>query len=110
MASIRHPSELNAENASLVGPGSVGWMAPQVMALRSRDPLSSFYGQASSSEVSPVNDLLLPLAISAPADEDIFSLGDIFYCTLQPRLHPFREWYESEANIVKGKPNTLPLE
>lgn len=111
VASIIQPSALNTENASLVGPGSVGWMAPEVMALRSRDPPSSFYDQASSSEVPPVNDSSLPSCNKRTSRSvDIFSLGCIFYCTLLPGLHPFGEWYEREANIMKGKPNTRPLE
>jgi serine/threonine-protein kinase/endoribonuclease IRE1 len=35
---------------------------------------------------------------------DVFSLGCIFYCTLIPGSHPFGDWYEREANIIKNHP------
>lgn len=41
---------------------------------------------------------------------DIFSLGCIFFCTVLPGSHPFGEWYEREANIMKNSPTTRALE
>jgi len=106
------------------GPGSVGWQAPEVMAQR-RSP----DGRASSASMtrtcsdvvggnsSPDSAMLDASPIEAPSaaartsrSVDIFSLGCIFYCTIIPGSHPFGEWYEREANIMKNEPNTGALE
>ena len=87
------------------GPGSVGWQAPEVMAQRlAADP--SFYsggsgnGSQTLSEASPMG----PSGNRTSRSVDIFSLGCIFYCTLIPGSHPFGDWYEREANIMKNRP------
>jgi serine/threonine-protein kinase/endoribonuclease IRE1 len=108
-SSIAHPSALNGENTSLVGPGSVGWTAPEVMVLRSKDHMRSFCDQTSS-EADSMENLTAPASNLTSRSVDIFSLGCIFYCTLLPGLHPFGEWYEREANIMRSSPKTQPLE
>ena len=111
-ASIGHPAP---SNGSLVGagPGSVGWQAPEVMAVRLctmstslPSDSSSRGGQESVGEASPME-----MAVNARTSRsvDIFSLGCIFYCTLIPGSHPFGEWYEREANIMRNRPSTEAL-
>eukprot|EP00978_Attheya_sp_CCMP212_P011686 scaffold28952_cov58-Attheya_sp.AAC.2 len=94
------------------GPGSVGWQAPEVMAMRwsseASPPLpmtfrhSNHEGSETVSDESPMD-----VAMSARTSRsvDIFSLGCVFYCTILPGSHPFGEWYEREANIMKDKPS-----
>ena len=102
-----------------VGPGSVGWQAPEVMALRwaasdasarSRD--SSLNGAINAeSSPSPANNetpnasaALTNSTSTTSRSVDIFSLGCIFYSTLVPGFHPFGEWFEREANIMHNRP------
>lgn len=89
------------------GAGSVGWQAPEVMAQR-WSPESSSNADASESllEASPLEAGMNRTSRSV----DIFSLGCIFYCTILPGSHPFGEWYEREANIMKNTPNREDLE
>jgi serine/threonine-protein kinase/endoribonuclease IRE1 len=101
-SSIAHPSTLTCENTSLAGPGSVGWTAPEVMVLRSKDHMRS--------EADSVEDIAAPASNLTSRSVDIFSLGCIFYCTLLPGFHPFGEWYEREANIMRSSPKTQALE
>lgn len=73
-----------AGNASMTGAGagSVGWQAPEVMAMRwSPESSSSHDGSESMVEASP-----LEVAINSRTSRsvDIFSLGCIFYCTILP--------------------------
>jgi serine/threonine-protein kinase/endoribonuclease IRE1 len=106
-----------SDGSTLVGagPGSVGWQAPEVMAVRWPAESSSVRsdssllhgGQESFAEISPLE---LAMNTRTSRSVDIFSLGCIFYCTLIPGSHPFGEWYEREANIMRNKPNTEPLE
>eukprot|EP00970_Alexandrium_tamarense_P019853 scaffold14541_cov207-Alexandrium_tamarense.AAC.5 len=86
---------------------TVGWQAPEVMAMRFTHETASNDGNESMSEASP-----LEAAINARTSRsvDIFSLGCIFYCTILPGSHPFGEWYEREANIMKNTPNKEDLE
>ncbi len=90
-----------------VGVGSVGWQAPEVMAQR-WSPESSSNTEASEIllEASPIESGINRTSRSV----DIFSLGCIFFCTLLPGSHPFGEWYEREANIMKNTPNREDLE
>uniref|UniRef100_A0A6U5FW69 non-specific serine/threonine protein kinase n=1 Tax=Corethron hystrix TaxID=216773 RepID=A0A6U5FW69_9STRA len=61
------------------GPGTVGWQAPEVMSRH---------------------------AVPGPRRSvDIFSLGCIFYAVLLPGTHPYGEWFEREANIMRGRPS-----
>lgn len=86
------------------GPGSVGWQAPEVMAQRLSPESASIDGSSgpeSFMEASPVD---VTLSGRTSRSVDIFSLGCIFYCTLLPGSHPFGEWYEREANIMKNRP------
>ena len=108
------------------GPGSVGWQAPEVMAQRrlpratsaSMTKTCSDNGGGSPSD-HPTGGLVdtssmevdLPTAAARTSRSvDIFSLGCIFYCTIIPGSHPFGEWYEREANIMKNEPNTKSLD
>ena len=90
------------------GAGSVGWQAPEVMAQRFMSPEASSNAEASelSFEASPLDAGVNRTSRSV----DIFSLGCIFYCTILPGSHPFGEWYEREANIMKNSPNREDLE
>ena len=97
------------DESSLVGaggPGSVGWQAPEVMALRQTVSDASSQGNADSltghESMSPLD---FPGAVRTSRSVDIFSLGCIFHCLLLPGVHPFGEWYEREANIMRGKPS-----
>lgn len=89
------------------GAGSVGWQAPEVMAQR-WSPEASSNTEASEIllEASPIE----PGINRTSRSVDIFSLGCIFFCTLLPGSHPFGEWYEREANIMKNTPNREDLE
>lgn len=111
------------------GPGSVGWQAPEVMAQRrlpegralsmSLTRTCSDAGGANPSYDNPTGELIdsSPMEVDLPTaavrtsrSVDIFSLGCIFYCTIIPGSHPFGEWYEREANIMKNEPSTIALE
>ena len=111
------------------GPGSVGWQAPEVMAQRrlpegralsmSLTRTCSDAGGAYSSQDDPTGGSVdsSPIEVDLPTAAvrtsrlvDIFSLGCIFYCTIIPGSHPFGEWYEREANIMKNEPITIALE
>ena len=88
------------------GAGSVGWQAPEVMAMRWSPETSS-----TSTELESCVVEASPLEVGRTSRSvDIFSLGCIFYCTIIPGSHPFGEWYEREANIMKNKPNKDDLE
>ena len=96
-----------AGNASVAGAGagSVGWQAPEVMAMRWSPETSSTNSESESCvEASPLDVGRTSRSV------DIFSLGCIFYCTILPGSHPFGEWYEREANIMKNKPNKDDIE
>ena len=95
-----------------VGPGSVGWQAPEVMALRMAASDASARSGESNNGV---------LAESSPNDTstknprtsrsvDIFSLGCIFFSTLVPGFHPFGDWFEREANIMHNRPRIEVLQ
>ena len=90
------------------GAGSVGWQAPEVMAQRFMSPEALSNAEASelSFEASPLDAGVNRTSRSV----DIFSLGCIFYCAILPGSHPFGEWYEREANIMKNSPNREDLE
>ena len=90
------------------GAGSVGWQAPEVMAQRWSPETSSNNKEESESllEASPLEAGVNRTSRSV----DIFSLGCIFYCTILPGSHPFGEWYEREANIMRNTPNREDLD
>eukprot|EP00581_Thalassiosira_minuscula_P010077 CAMPEP_0183702524 /NCGR_PEP_ID=MMETSP0737-20130205/592_1 /TAXON_ID=385413 /ORGANISM="Thalassiosira miniscula, Strain CCMP1093" /LENGTH=1760 /DNA_ID=CAMNT_0025929141 /DNA_START=174 /DNA_END=5456 /DNA_ORIENTATION=- len=97
------------------GAGSVGWQAPEVMAMRWSPESSS--GINSNNETSSTELMEASPLESSGANitrtsrsVDIFSLGCIFYCTILPGSHPFGEWYEREANIMKNRPNKEDLD
>jgi serine/threonine-protein kinase/endoribonuclease IRE1 len=98
------PSMNQGSTIAGAGPGSVGWQAPEVMAQRlspEAGSLDDISGPESMLEASPVE---ISLNGRTSRSVDIFSLGCIFYCTLLPGFHPFGEWYEREANIMKNRP------
>lgn len=98
----------NGASIGLGGPGSVGWQAPEVMALRSTEPSFCSMDQASS-ESSPIGSLSTASRRSSRS-VDVFSLGCVFHCSLLPGTHPFGEWYEREANIMRHKPDIAALQ
>ncbi len=97
-------SKIEGSTIAGAGPGSVGWQAPEVMAHR-LSPESPLLQEESSNpdaiEASPIN---ASLNGRTSRSVDIFSLGCIFFCTVLPGSHPFGEWYEREANIMKNSP------
>eukprot|EP00538_Stauroneis_constricta_P006018 CAMPEP_0119572202 /NCGR_PEP_ID=MMETSP1352-20130426/44505_1 /TAXON_ID=265584 /ORGANISM="Stauroneis constricta, Strain CCMP1120" /LENGTH=1824 /DNA_ID=CAMNT_0007621887 /DNA_START=124 /DNA_END=5598 /DNA_ORIENTATION=- len=129
-SSLRGQSK-GGTNSVGVGPGSVGWQAPEVMAQRWTSD-SSMRSEGSNNVNINVNvnnnggssdhcNNSGSLADASPMDApgssssrtsrsvDIFSLGCIFHSTLIPGVHPFGEWYEREANIMHNRPNTDAL-
>jgi serine/threonine protein kinase len=113
LADISHNGQSHGQQSSIAGagPGSVGWQAPEVMALRLPSDVSirsdgSNPLQDSFPEVSPIDGV--PNGRTSRSS-DIFSLGCIFYSTLVPGSHPFGEWYEREANIMHNRPNLEAL-
>jgi serine/threonine-protein kinase/endoribonuclease IRE1 len=107
-SSLGFQSNGGASSLVGVGPGSVGWQAPEVMAARNansdasaRSEGSDYTGDLSPLELSP--------GVRTSRSVDIFSLGCVFYSLLVPGCHPFGEWYEREANIMHNRPNLEPL-
>ena len=90
--------------------GTVGWQAPELLALR-RSSGSSLL--AAVEAAAAVEDEKIPNLETeeAPSSEkyvsmqtvDIFSLGCVFYYVLVPGEHPFGKWYERESNIMQGR-------
>jgi serine/threonine-protein kinase/endoribonuclease IRE1 len=107
-SSLRGHSKGGGSTSVGVGPGSVGWQAPEVMSLRwasdssVRSSDGSNGGPDAFVEASPID--LAPNPRTSRS-VDIFSLGCIFYSTLVPGGHPFGEWYEREANIMHNRPS-----
>ena len=106
-ASLRGQSNGGQSSIGGSGPGSVGWQAPEVMALRLPTDAST-----RSEDSGQINDSLpdgssLDLAAHARTSRsvDIFSLGCIFYAALVPGSHPFGSFYEREVNIMHNRPN-----
>ena len=102
------------ESSRLVGagPGSVGWQAPEVMAIRwSAETSSTKSGDSNSRTDSLLEASPLDAAMASRTSRsvDIFSLGCIFHCTLVPGIHPFGDWYEREVNIMRNKASTKKL-
>jgi serine/threonine protein kinase len=113
LAEISHNGQSHGGQSSIAGagPGSVGWQAPEVMALRLPSDASvrsdgSNPFQDSFPEASPIDGATNG---RTSRSVDIFSLGCIFYSTLVPGSHPFGEWYEREANIMHNRPNLEAL-
>jgi len=112
-SSIQGQNDGDGSNMVGAGPGSVGWQAPEVMAQRwSPESLptrsdGSSGAQDSSADISPMDGTL---STRTSRSVDIFSLGCIFYCAMMPGSHPFGEWFEREANIMRNKPVIEALE
>jgi serine/threonine-protein kinase/endoribonuclease IRE1 len=117
-SSMMHGGGVQQSSIAGAGPGSVGWQAPEVMAMRvvSTDSSSvrSNEGSAAGAFGASATPDASPLDVTGSARTsrsiDIFSLGCIFYSTLVPASHPFGEWYEREANIMHNRPNMKALE
>ena len=92
------------------GPGSVGWQAPEVMALRLasdqsvRSENSAGAGAIATETTPDMSPLDIVAGTRTSRSADIFSLGCIFYSTLIPGSHPFGAWYERESNIMHNRP------
>ena len=103
---------LSGDQASTIagaGPGSVGWQAPEVMAQRLTPEAASLDGSSGPESMLESSPAEISLNGRTSRSVDIFSLGCIFYCTLIPGSHPFGQWYEREANIMKNRPATDAL-
>lgn len=103
-ASFRGVSNGDKPSVAGAGPGSVGWQAPEVMALRISSDGSVRSEGAHLESASDSSLMENTLSSRSSRSVDIFSLGCIFYSTLVPGAHPFGEWYEREANIMHNKP------
>lgn len=103
------PSMNQGSTIAGAGPGSVGWQAPEVMAQRLSPEAASLDGCSGPESMLEASPLDITLNGRTSRSVDIFSLGCIFYCTLLPGSHPFGEWYEREANIMKNRPATDSL-
>jgi len=103
------PSMNQGSTIAGAGPGSVGWQAPEVMAQRLSPEAASLDGSSGPESMLEASPLDITLNGRTSRSVDIFSLGCIFYCTLLPGSHPFGEWYEREANIMKNRPATDAL-
>jgi serine/threonine protein kinase len=118
-SSMMHGGGVQQSSIAGAGPGSVGWQAPEVMAMRTilTDNISvrsnegsattGAFGASATPEASPLD---VTGSARTSRSIDIFSLGCIFYSTLVPASHPFGEWYEREANIMHNRPNMKALE
>jgi serine/threonine-protein kinase/endoribonuclease IRE1 len=99
-------------NSIGIGPGTVGWQAPEVMAMRSTTDSSVARSIDSTNPTGESREFQTndpPAGIRTSRSVDIFSLGCIFYSLLIPGFHPFGEWFEREANIMHNRPNLNPL-
>jgi serine/threonine-protein kinase/endoribonuclease IRE1 len=94
-----------------VGPGSVGWQAPEVMAMRLTSDMSAQSNDSNgyTLETKPNISDETQTNPRTSRSVDIFSLGCIFYSLLIPGSHPYGEWFEREANIMHNRPNLEPL-
>mmetsp|Transcript_227 Transcript_227/g.314 ORF Transcript_227/g.314 Transcript_227/m.314 type:complete len:1374 (+) Transcript_227:123-4244(+) len=110
-SSIPHVGE--SSRLTGAGPGSVGWQAPEVMAIRWSSETASVKSNDNSQNCcdSFMDGSPIDLAMNSRPSRsvDIFSLGCIFHCTLMPGIHPFGDWFEREANIMRNKPITDEL-
>jgi len=97
----------HSASEKVVGPGSVGWQAPEVMSMRLFAPSSE--EKNDSSLIAESSPHLSMSSHRTSRSVDIFSLGCVFHSTLLDGAHPFGEWYEREANIMKNKPDTSVL-
>lgn len=109
--SIQGNNGKSAASSIGVGPGTVGWQAPEVMASRWVTSDASAKSGESSTATHDASPLDFPSTNPRTSRSvDVFSLGCIFYSTMVPGYHPFGEWYEREANIVHNRPSTEALE
>ncbi|CAM9313075.1 unnamed protein product [Chrysoparadoxa australica] len=83
--------------------GSVGWQAPEVIEERIRLDGSGEAGTLGLGEGANANTAARTKLSSSRRTQavDVFSLGCIFYHCIVPGGHPYGEWYEREANIVR---------
>ena len=97
-----HGHSNNGGTNVAAGPGSVGWQAPEVMAIRwSSETGTSDAASRLGDSISEMSPLDLAMSTRTSRSVDIFSLGCIFHCVLIPGCHPFGEWFEREANIMR---------
>jgi serine/threonine protein kinase len=106
-SSFRGQSNGGQSSIAGAGPGSVGWQAPEVMAMRLPSDVSMRSDDSTMVGDSQTENSPLDFAAQARTSRsaDVFSLGCIFYATFVPGSHPFGEWYEREANIMHNRPN-----
>ena len=88
--------------------GTIGWQAPELMALRNQGGISSVEedGSETMSLDEDEDDSAATPTLSAHRRTqrvDIFSLGCVYYYVLVPGEHPYGQWFEREANIMAGK-------
>jgi serine/threonine-protein kinase/endoribonuclease IRE1 len=112
--SIQSSSNDPCHSSRLIGagPGSIGWQAPEVMAIRWSAETPSIKSGNSNGRTDPwmeSSPLDVAMGLRATRSVDIFSLGCIFHYTLIPGSHPFGDWYEREANIMRNRMATDEL-
>ncbi|KAJ3122947.1 bifunctional endoribonuclease/protein kinase ire1 [Nowakowskiella sp. JEL0407] len=88
---------------TIVGGGTVGWRAPELMLTTQKESGSSGEPGAVSSDPSSLPaDIPTKSHVKISRKIDIFSAGCVFYYVLTQGLHPFGEKFSREGNILKG--------
>ena len=108
-STLQGQSQTNGESIMGVGPGSVGWQAPEVMSYRLSSESSVRSSEGNSASLAEASPLDTSPNTRTSRSVDVFSLGCIFYSALVPGAHPFGEWFEREANIMHNRPNLEEL-
>lgn len=94
--------------------GTVGWQAPELIALRGGGQGRAALLPAADVE-GVAGDLMdSDIAVTVPSSRrtlavDVFSLGCVVHYVLTGGEHPYGLWYEREANIIAGKPDLSRL-
>ena len=92
--------DVSGSVSSSGGLGSTGWQAPEL--LRMIAP-----GAAGGEELKPSD---APPAERLSRAVDVFSLGCLFHFVVENGRHPFGEWHERHANVMKGRRDITSLE